>query len=257
MVSYALFQPLLFFSRGFFALTSDNGGGRRVSFCEIIRKETDMYWVASFHHPFVMGIADGSLPMEKFKMYMLQDAYYLKHYTKVLAIAASKATYDEDIRYFIQTAQFIHEAELDMHRTTFEQLGVSKEEIKVFEPAPAAYNYVSHMYNAAQNGDVAEAFAAMFPCPWLYQEIGQYYKHAEPGIALYQQWLDLYSSDEMVHKIANQKKMMNRFAEEQPEKTAVFKSHFKKSCFYEWQFWEMPWTLQNWEKEVLRYANNY
>ncbi|MER1985960.1 MAG: thiaminase II [Solibacillus sp.] len=221
-----------------------------MDFCEKVRQETNFYWEASFEHPFVRGIADGTLPLEKFKMYMLQDAYYLKHYTKVLALAAAKAERDADIQYFLKAAQFIHEAELELHRTTFCALAVTEEELASFEPAPAAYNYVSHMYSAVYNGDVAEAFAAILPCPWLYQEIGQCYKEAKPGVALYEQWIALYSSDEMVESIAIQKAMMNHFANEQPAKEHVLREHFKKSCYYEWMFWEMPWTLQNWEQGV-------
>lgn len=221
-----------------------------MGFCEKVRQETDFYWEASIAHPFVRGIADGTLVLEKFKMYMMQDAYYLKHYTKVLALAAAKATCDEDIQYFLNTAKFIHDAELELHRTTFRELGVTEEELANFEPAPAAYNYVSHMYSAVHNGDVAEAFAAILPCPWLYQEIGQYYKDAKPGVALYEQWIALYSSQEMVETIALQKTMMDRFAIEQPAKARVLTEHFKRSCYYEWMFWEMPWTLQDWTQEV-------
>lgn len=221
-----------------------------MEFCEKVRKETNVYFEASFEHPFVRGIADGTLPLEKFKFYMIQDAYYLKHYTKVLALAAAKATNEEDIHYFLDTARFIHEAELELHRTTFQDLGVTAGEIEEFEVAPAAYNYVSHMYQAVYTGDVAEAFAAILPCPWLYQEIGQKIKHASPNIPLYAQWIALYGSDEMKETIEKQKKMMNRLAAEQQEKEKVLYAHFKKSCYYEWQFWEMAWMMQNWMQEV-------
>lgn len=224
-----------------------------MSFCEEVRKETDLFWEASFNHPFVKGIVDGTLPIEKFKYYMLQDAYYLKHYTKILAIASSKAETDEDIMYFLNTSRLIHEAELELHRTVFNELGVSVEEVNNFDPAPAAYNYVSHMYNAVHNGDVAEAFAAMFPCPWLYQEIGEKYKDAKPGVKLYEEWIAMYSNPDSKEKIEYQRLMMDRFAEQQPTKKNIFKSHFKKSCYYEWKFWEMPWTLENWENEVAHY----
>lgn len=224
-----------------------------MTFCEEVRKETDLYWEGSFNHPFVKGIVDGTLPIEKFKYYMLQDAYYLKHYTKVLAITASKATKNEDITYYLESARFINESELELHRTVFQELGVTDEELERFNPAPAAYNYVSHMYNAAHNGDVAESFAAMFPCPWLYQEIGEKYRDAKPGVKLYEEWIALYSSEEFKENIALQKTMMDRYAEEQPEKINILKSHFEKSCYYEWKFWEMPWTFENWEKEVANY----
>ena len=116
-----------------------------MDFCEKVRQETDYYWEASLKHPFVQGIANGTLALEKFKFYMLQDAYYLKHYTKLLAMLAAKATEDEDVAYFLETANFIREAELELHRTTFKELQVTDEELEKFEPAPAAYNYVSHM----------------------------------------------------------------------------------------------------------------
>ncbi len=224
-----------------------------MSFCEEVRRETNLYWEGSFEHPFVKGLADGTLPIEKFKYYMLQDAYYLKHYTKVLAIAAAKAEEQDDLVYFIETARYINDSELALHRTVFVELGVTDEELKQFEPAPAAYNYVSHMYNAAHNGDVAEAFSAMFPCPWLYQEIGEKYANAMPGVKLYEEWIELYSSPQFKQTIDLQKAMMDRYAKAYPNKREIFKSHFKKSCFYEWKFWEMPWTLENWEEEVEKY----
>ncbi|MEL4025292.1 thiaminase II [Lysinibacillus endophyticus] len=225
-----------------------------MTFCEEVRKETDLYWEGSFNHPFVRGIVDGSLPIEKFKYYILQDAYYLKHYTKILAIAASKADTNDEITYFLNSARFINEAELELHRTVFKELEVTEEEIEQFEPAPAAYNYVSHMYNAVHNGEVAEAFAAMFPCPWLYQEIGEKYKDAKPGVKLYEEWIAMYSNPEFKESVENQKAMMNRYAELHPEKVHIYKSHFLKSCYYEWKFWEMPWTLENWEQEVKEYG---
>ncbi|MGX9136374.1 thiaminase II [Rummeliibacillus sp. JY-2-4R] len=224
-----------------------------MTFCEEVRKETDLYFEGSFEHPFVKGLVEGTLPIEKFKFYMMQDAFYLKHYTKVLAIAASKANTNEDTTYFLENARYINEAELELHRTVFKELGVTEHELEIFEPAPAAYNYVSHMYNAAYNGDVAEAFAAMFPCPWLYQEIGEKYKDLKPGIKLYEEWIAMYSNPDYEEKIELQKSMMNRFAEEQPEKVQLFKAHFKKSCYYEWKFWEMPWTLEDWKGEVANY----
>lgn len=221
-----------------------------MDFCEEVRKQTEYYWEASLKHPFVQGIADGTLELEKFKFYMLQDAYYLKHYTKLLAMLASRANEDEDVAYFLETANFIREAELELHRSTFKELHVTSEEIRNFEPAPAAYNYVSHMYQAFYTGSIADAYAAILPCPWLYQEIGAALRKATPGVKLYQQWIDLYASTEMEETIEKQKEMMNRFAQMPGNDERELTAHFKRSCYYEWQFWEMSWTCQDWQQEV-------
>lgn len=221
-----------------------------MDFCEKARQQTAYFWEASFTHPFVTGIADGTLPLEKFTYYMLQDAYYLKHYSKLLAMLAAKATEEADVAYFLESAHFIREAELELHRTTFRELGVTAEMMANFEPAPAAYNYVSHMYQAFFTGTIAEAYAAILPCPWLYQEIGMRLRGATPNVKLYDEWLQLYGSEDMERKIDEQKAMMNRFAAMPGNDERTLLEHFKRSCYYEWQFWEMSWTAQTWESEV-------
>ena len=74
-----------------------------MTFCEEVRKETDLYWEGSFEHPFVKGLVEGTLPIEKFKFYMMQDAYYLKHYTKVLALLHQRLLQMKTSTYFLET----------------------------------------------------------------------------------------------------------------------------------------------------------
>ncbi|MGM9945438.1 MAG: thiaminase II [Lysinibacillus sp.] len=224
-----------------------------MSFCKEIREQANVYFEASFHHPFVKELVNGTLPIEKFAYYMLQDAYYLKHYSKVLALTAAKAKSDKEMDCFLEKAQFVQRSELALHTTVFKELSITEEQVQNFEPAPAAYNYVSHMYQAIQHGDVDESFAAMFPCPWLYQEIGEYYRDKKPGVKVYEDWLAMYSDASFKQSIEEQKAMMDRYAMENPQKLNILKSHFIRSCYYEWQFWEMPWMMQTWESEVMKY----
>lgn len=60
-----------------------------MKFTDELRAATKESWKQSLHHPFVQGIVKGDLPLETFKYYILQDIYYLKHYGKIHAIAAS------------------------------------------------------------------------------------------------------------------------------------------------------------------------
>ena len=47
-------------------------------------------WAKCLQHPFVQGLGDGTLEVEKFKFFMLQDYLYLFNYAKVFALAWSK-----------------------------------------------------------------------------------------------------------------------------------------------------------------------
>ncbi|HAV52432.1 MAG TPA: thiaminase II, partial [Leuconostoc mesenteroides] len=46
---------------------------------EILTELSDV-WQANLKHPFVQEIGEGTLPVEKFKYYMIQDYVYLIHY---------------------------------------------------------------------------------------------------------------------------------------------------------------------------------
>ena len=57
-------------------------------------------WESYYQHPFVHGIADGTLPVEKFQFYMIQDHKYLMQYAKVFALGLIKADQESDMRLF-------------------------------------------------------------------------------------------------------------------------------------------------------------
>lgn len=54
-------------------------------------------WKAHTHHAFVAGLADGTLPVEAFKYYLIQDYLYLVQFARACALAAYKARTMEDI----------------------------------------------------------------------------------------------------------------------------------------------------------------
>lgn len=57
-------------------------------------------WEGYLKHPFVRGIADGSLEIQKFRFYLLQDYVYLFDYAKVFAQGVVKSRDPEVMRMF-------------------------------------------------------------------------------------------------------------------------------------------------------------
>ena len=52
-----------------------------------LREAAAPIWEECLKHPFVQGIGDGTLEVEKFQHFMLQDYLYLFEYAKVLPLA--------------------------------------------------------------------------------------------------------------------------------------------------------------------------
>lgn len=143
-----------------------------MTFTQEIKQAAQAYWNSSFTHPFVQGIGEGTLPLSKFRHYVMQDAYYLKHFAKIQAKAASKADDFATIATLAEHATSTYEAELSLHQSFFKPLGITAADLEAFEPAPTAYAYVSHMHHASE-GTLGETIAAILPCYWLYYEVGQ------------------------------------------------------------------------------------
>lgn len=218
-----------------------------MAFCKEVRLECDGLWQASFEHPFVRGIADGTLPLDVFKYYVMQDAYYLTHFAKVQAIGAVKAADLETTRSFAHHAEQTCAAEMALHESFMDLLDVTKSDWELFEPSPSAYAYVSHMYRSAE-GDLADVLAAILPCYWLYFEIGERLKEAKPGHPIYDRWIATYGSEWFSELVNEQKERMDRLAEGLSEKRKKeLKDRFRRSSYYEWNFWQQAWTMESWE----------
>lgn len=223
-----------------------------MTFSEEIRQAAQQYWDSSFSHPFVTGIGDGTLPLAKFRHYVLQDAYYLKHFAKIQARAASKAQDFATIAELAEHATSTYAAELSLHQSFFEPLGISSEALAEFEPAPTAYAYVSHMHHASE-GTLGETIAAILPCYWLYYEVGQQLQSCTPDSPIYVQWIATYSSEWFERVVFEQVDRLNDLAERaSAEERERMKQHFVKSCYYELMFWQMGWTEETFEQIYLR-----
>lgn len=218
-----------------------------MKFSELIRKEVNHIWHASFNHPFVTGVGDGTLKLECFRYYVLQDAYYLSHFARVQALGASKATDLYTTSRLASHAQGTYEAELKLHEKFSESLGITDDEKKTFKPAPTAYAYTSHMYRAAYSGHLGDMVAAILPCYWLYYEIGEKLKACTPEEPIYQEWIAAYGGEWFRTLVEEQIARLDELAEKVTEEDRErMKEHFILSSQYEYSFWEMAYQLETW-----------
>jgi thiaminase/transcriptional activator TenA len=223
------------------------------AFTEKLREKAETIWKANLQHPFVAGIASGELSLENFKYYVLQDAYYLSHFARVQALAASRG---EDLHTTSRMAAHAlgtSEAELALHETFIQQLQVSEDELLHFKPAPTAYHYTSHLYRVGESGTLGEIIAAILPCYWIYHEIGEKYKAAKPNEPIFQKWIDTYGDEWFAELVYEQINRLDKIAAEASEsERKKMTDHFLLSCQYEYLFWEMAYTMEKWPFESIK-----
>ncbi len=139
-------------------------------------------------------MGDGSLPVEKFKYYMMQDYVYLIDYSRVLALASARAPDLETMGWFAQLLDETLNTEMDLHRIYCAEFGISRQRLEDTRPAPTTIGYTSFLLKVAHQGSFGELVAALLPCQRGYWEIGEHLaRRGEPGEApLYGQWIHMY-----------------------------------------------------------------
>ncbi|MGM7685048.1 thiaminase II [Cytobacillus sp. Hm23] len=223
-----------------------------MKFSKKIREEADQIWQKSFDHPFVKELADGTLSLDRFRYYVLQDSYYLSHFARVQTLAASQATDLKIVSQMASHAIGTNEAELSLHKNFMVQLGITEEEKANFKPAPTAYAYTSHMYRAAHTGHIGDTIAALLPCYWLYYEIGEQLVHANPTEPIYQQWIQTYGGDWFRKLVEEVIDLLDDIADQVTEADREkMQEHFIISSQYELMFWEMAYTQETWPVSAM------
>jgi thiaminase/transcriptional activator TenA len=218
-------------------------------FTDELRQHAAPIWEADLKHPFVRGIADGSLPTEKFKFYLIQDYLFLLDYSRVFAHGVVKAPDEATMALFSQLLNETLNTEMDLHRGYCEKFGISAAKMEAAPMAPTTHAYTRHILHVAQIGTLADVIAGVLPCQWGYAEIGT--TLAEQGGSpepLYQEWIDMYASPEFLALGEWLRNLLNEITTESSltEKERLQK-HFLISSRYEYLFWEMAWTEQAWQ----------
>ena len=203
-------------------------------------------WQKTLAHPFVVGLGNGSLPLEKFQFYMCQDYIFLIEYSRVLALATAKAPDLDSMGRFAQLLEATLNQEMALHRAFAAECGISAATLAATQAAPTTHAYTNHLVRVAALGDLAAIVSALLPCQWGYSEIGQALaRQGKPSApAFYAKWIDMYADPEFAQLSTWLRDVLDRLAPTADEKQLT--RIFQTSARYEYLFWEMAYQMQAW-----------
>ena len=212
-----------------------------------LRQAADPVWEQCLHHPFVTGIGDGTLDVEKFRHFMLQDYLYLFDYARVFALGVVKARDPELMRTFSQNVDAILNGEMNIHRAYMQRLGITEEQVFAVKPALDNLSYTNYMLSVAHTGGPMEIVASILACSWSYAEIGQALAQI-PGAAahpFYGEWIQGYASEDYTATNQALIELMDELAAGATEDQIAYLTDIFVNCSrYELGFWDMAWELR-------------
>jgi thiaminase/transcriptional activator TenA len=220
-----------------------------MGFSQELRERAAPIWEASLRHPFVRGVGDGSLPVEKFKFYIGQDYIFLIEFSRVLALGVARAQDLDAMSRYASLLDATLNGEMELHRGYCGRFGISRDELEATPPAPTTHAYTRHLLHVAESGNLGEITASLVPCQLGYAEIGQALAAGgEPeSQPLYGEWIRMYASPE-VREIADWScVLLDRLA---LDAGAAVRGRiaeiFLASSRYEFMFWQMAWSMERW-----------
>lgn len=172
---------------------------------------------AALAHPFVRGLADGSLPTPVFRAYVAQDAFFLECFARAYALALARSPDRGSLDAFADLLAGVRE-ELRLHAGYAQQWGVDMTGVR---PVPATSAYTDFLLATASLGGVGLTCAAMTPCMRLYAHLGQSLDADAAGP--YAEWVRTYADPGFEDLAATLEQLLDRHADDSPEVAAAYR----------------------------------
>jgi thiaminase/transcriptional activator TenA len=221
-------------------------------FTDHLRRLVEPIWAAQHAHPFVRGIGDGTVDVERFSFWIRQDYLFLIEYCRLFALAAARAPDLDTISRFADLLQVTARTEMDLHRGYAAQFGISPDDLEHETMGPTTRGYTDFLLRVAVTGDFAELTAALLPCMWGFSEIGQHLaERPRPADARYAAWVEMYADPEFAALAEWCRDLVDRLADDAgPQARQRMEAAFVTSSRYELAFWEAAYRLERWPEQV-------
>ncbi|CEL93688.1 unnamed protein product [Vitrella brassicaformis CCMP3155] len=155
-------------------------------------------WKRATHHPFIEGIGGGTLPQEKFKIYLMQDYIFLESFARLIARIIAAAPAMPQISKLSSFLAVITSEENDYFLRSFAALGSSESEAGKATPSPTMQKMLDAFARAEGEG-YHSMIAALFCAEWVYHSWGVRLAATEkPPASLpfyFHEWIGLHSND--------------------------------------------------------------
>jgi thiaminase/transcriptional activator TenA len=216
------------------------------SLCERLRQASEPLWQALLEHRFLAELADGTLPLDRFRFYLEQDRLYLLDFARVLAIAAARSGDEAELRWFTSALHQTVEAELPENSRLLERLraDAAPDRGGSVELGPAARAYTAFLHDVAFRGSVLELTVALLPCPWSYAEIGRSYGGRVAAHPIFSDWFAYQGSPEAQAFAREMVALVDsRTTGFEAARFESLASIFRAATRHELAFWDASYTL--------------
>jgi thiaminase/transcriptional activator TenA len=213
-----------------------------------LRGGCDDVWQALHEHPFIREMADGTLPLDKFRFYIEQNLMYLPEYARAIAIGAARSRDVTELGRAAAALTNIVDVELpqnELLRRRAVDLGAADRGGRL-AMAPATVAYTSYLISAAFQGGPLEVMTVIMPCAWSYGDIASHID-APADHPVYRDWIAFFAGDEYTELVERMRGELEELGgRATPTERARLQELFTMGTRLEMSFWDMAYGLEQW-----------
>ncbi|EDU51508.1 multifunctional protein thiED [Pyrenophora tritici-repentis Pt-1C-BFP] len=162
------------------------------------REEVQKPWKEYTEHEFVQRMGDGTLPVEKFMYYLVQDYLFLVQFSRATALSAYKSSNLKDIGMSVQQVVTLQE-EIKLHINFCKDYGLSETDVINTEEDQATTAYTRYVLDIGMSQDWLALQIALLPCLIGYGIIAKRLYEDPSSVRVgsrYWIWIEQYVADE-------------------------------------------------------------
>ena len=216
--------------------------GASASLTEQLRAEVNTTWHAATHHPMTDAFAEGTLPPDALKRYLVQDHKFIDAFASLLAAMISRAPTLTDRIPGAQFLAVITGPENTYFERSFEALGINAAEREA-SPAAVTARFIQLMRDAAARAEFAEMLGVLVVAEWSYLEWGERVAVTEGVPFWFSEWVDLHRGPAFRSLVGYLRGLLDgQEALLTPSQLANVRANFRLATQLELAFWDMAWS---------------
>ncbi len=208
-----------------------------------LKADAATQWADYTRHAFVRQLGEGTLLLDCFKHYLVQDYLFLIQFARAYALGIYKSPNVDDMRQSLEGVKAILDVELELHIELCGQWGMVRKEIENAPEDTPTMAYTRFVLDAGMAGDLLDLQAALAPCIIGYAEIGAGLtaEGCDRAENPYQRWIREYAGEEYQELAIGFANWFDQTAEQvlTEQRYPRVLSIFEKACRLESDFWQM------------------
>jgi thiaminase/transcriptional activator TenA len=203
-----------------------------------LRHQHHDLWHRMVTHPFVIEMGDGTLPVDKFRAYFLQDYVFVHDLVAMTSMGLAKAPTFLAANQLHQFLAGILNPENDLFVRAFTELGVAAEAYAAASASPVTQAFGDFLVRTGLEGGFEDIVMVLYVTEGTYLDWGTRLLEAgkRPSNAVYREWIDIHSPQVLGAFVAWLGQHLDRaeLGSHRPRVDRIFHTALR----YEYLFWE-------------------